>query len=310
MIMAHEIAKTAAGADAMAYVGETPWHGLGAKLDENSDMETWAQASGLDFELDTVPVQNGNIVLNNKNIVYRKDTEVGLSVVSNNYKLVQPREVLEFFADYVEGTAKLETAGVLHDGKRYWAMAKIDGEINIAGDISKPYILLSSSCDGSLATQARLTTVRVVCNNTLSMATQGKADVVIRHNSVFDAGQAKLKLEGVYESLASHTAAMKALAQMKMSSKQANDFLAKIFDNNEINLGRQPARILELFNGDALGADLESAKGTAFGLLNAFTQYSDWEAGRNQNNRLFNSWFGTNSQRKIEIADELLAMAA
>ena len=308
--MAHEIAKTAAGADAMAYVGETPWHGLGAKLDENSDMETWAQASGLDFELDTVPVQNGNIVLNNKNIVYRKDTEVGLSVVSDNYKLVQPREVLEFFADYVEGTAKLETAGVLHDGKRYWAMAKIDGEIDIAGDISKPYILLSSSCDGSLATQARLTTVRVVCNNTLSMATQGHADVVIRHNSVFDAGQAKLKLEGVYESLASHTAAMKTLAKLKMSNKMASEFLAKVFDSNEINLGRQPARILELFNGDALGSDLESAKGTGFGLLNAFTQYSDWEAGRNQNNRLFNSWFGANSQRKITIADELLAMAA
>lgn len=307
--MAHEIAKTAAGADAMAYVGETPWHGLGAKLDENASMETWAKASGLDFELDTVPVQNGNIVLNNKNIVYRKDTEVGLSVVSNNYKLVQPREVLEFFADYVEGTAKMETAGVLHDGKRYWAMAKIDGEINIAGDISKPYILLSSSCDGSLATQARLTTVRVVCNNTLQMATQGKADVVVRHNSVFDAQKAKLQLEGVYESLASHAAAMKTLAGIKLSNKQATEFLAKIFDNKEINLGRQPARVLELFEGAGLGADLESSKGTAFGLLNAFTQYADWEAGRNQNNRLFNSWFGANSDRKIEIADKLLELA-
>lgn len=307
--MAHEIAKTAAGADAMAYVGETPWHGLGAKLDENASMETWAEASGLDFELDTVPVQNGNIVLNNKNIVYRKDTEVGLSVVSNNYKLVQPREVLEFFADYVEGTAKMETAGVLHDGKRYWAMAKLDGEINIAGDISKPYILLSSSCDGSLATQARLTTVRVVCNNTLQMATQGKADVVVRHNSVFDAQKAKLQLEGVYESLASHAAAMKTLAGIKLSNKQATEFLAKIFDNKEINLGRQPARVLELFEGAGLGADLESSKGTAFGLLNAFTQYADWEAGRNQNNRLFNSWFGANSDRKIVIADKLLELA-
>ena len=307
--MSHEIAKTAAGADAMAYVGETPWHGLGAKLDENASMETWAEASGLDFELDTVPVQNGNIVLNNKNIVYRKDTEVGLSVVSNNYKLVQPREVLEFFADYVEGTAKMETAGVLHDGKRYWAMAKIDGEINIAGDISKPYILLSSSCDGSLATQARLTTVRVVCNNTLQMATQGKADVVVRHNSVFDAQKAKLQLEGVYESLASHAAAMKTLAGIKLSNKQATEFLAKIFDNKEINLGRQPARVLELFEGAGLGADLESSKGTAFGLLNAFTQYADWEAGRNQNNRLFNSWFGANSDRKILIADKLLELA-
>jgi hypothetical protein len=119
-----------------------------------------------------------------------------------------------------------------------------------------------------------------------------------------------MKLEGIYESLAAHTQAMKALAKMKMSTKQATDFLAKVFDNPEINLGRQPARVLELFQGDGLGAVMESAKGTAFGLLNAFTQYSDWEAGRSQNNRLFSSWFGSNSQRKVEIADELLKMAA
>ena len=307
--MAHEIAKTAAGADAMAYVGETPWHGLGAKLDENAGLDVWAKASGLDFELDTVPVQNGNISLAKKQIVYRKDTEVGLSVVSDNYKLVQPIEVLNFFAGYVEGAAKLETAGVLHDGKRYWAMAKLDGEINIAGDISKPYILLSSSCDGSLSTQARLTTVRVVCNNTLQMATQGKADVVVRHNSVFDAEKTKLQLEGIYESLEAHSKAMKVLAGIKLSDKKAEEFLAKLFKNEERNLGRQPARVLELFKGDGLGADLESSKGTAFGLLNAFTQYADWEAGRNQNNRLFNSWFGANSDRKIEIADKLLELA-
>lgn len=307
--MAHEIAKTAAGADAMAYVGETPWHGLGAKLDENASLETWAEASGLNFELDMVPVQNGTITVPKRKIVYRKDTEVGLSVVSDNYKLVQPIEVLNFFAGYVEGAAKLETAGVLHDGKRYWAMAKLDGEIDIAGDISKPYILLSSSCDGSLATQARLTTVRVVCNNTLSMATQGRADVVVRHNSVFDAEKTKLQLEGVYESLAAHSQAMKALARIKLSDKKAEEFLSKIFGNEERQLGRQPARVMELFKGDGLGADLESSKGTAFGLLNAFTQYSDWEAGRNQSNRLFSSWFGGNSDRKIEIANKLLELA-
>jgi phage/plasmid-like protein (TIGR03299 family) len=305
--MSHEIAKTAAGADAMAYVGETPWHGLGMKLDESADLQTWASASGLDFELDVTPVQNGEIKLEGKQIIYRKDTQTGLAVVSDNYKVVQPIEVLNFFKEYVNGTAQLETAGVLHDGKRYWAMAKLDGEINIAGDISKPYILLSSSCDGSLATQARLTTVRVVCNNTLQMATQGRADVVVRHNTVFDAADARMKLEGVYESLAAHTAAMKSLASIRLSNKKAEDFLNKLY-GTEDKLGRQPRRIMELFTGDGLGADQDSSKGTAFGLLNAFTQYSDWEAGRNQNNRLFNTWFGGMANRKIEIANKLLEM--
>ena len=49
--MAHMIAQTSTGKAAMAYVGNTPWHGLGQKLTANSPLETWAEESGLDFKL-------------------------------------------------------------------------------------------------------------------------------------------------------------------------------------------------------------------------------------------------------------------
>jgi len=48
--MAHEIAKTADGRDAMAYVGDTPWHGLGQVLTADASLDTWATESGLDFK--------------------------------------------------------------------------------------------------------------------------------------------------------------------------------------------------------------------------------------------------------------------
>ena len=55
--MAHMIATTATGKAAMAYVGDTPWHGLGQRLSANSPLDIWAEESGLDFKLATAEVQ-------------------------------------------------------------------------------------------------------------------------------------------------------------------------------------------------------------------------------------------------------------
>ena len=55
--MAHEIAKTITGKNAMAYVGATPWHGLGQQLTSNSSLDVWATESGLDFKLAMANVQ-------------------------------------------------------------------------------------------------------------------------------------------------------------------------------------------------------------------------------------------------------------
>lgn len=307
--MAHEIDMSNGQAN-IAYVGETPWHGLGQQLDKDASLDVWAKAAGLDFTLAGVSCVNGDVELPGHQIIYRKDTNAGLSVVSNKYQVVQPLEVLDFFKQYVGGFATLETAGVLHGGRRYWAMARLDGEINVAGDISHQYLMLASSCDGSLATQARMTSVRVVCNNTLEMAQRGKADVSVRHNQVFDAQLAGEKLNGMYDSLAQHTEMLKALAGIKISSQQAEEFLSKMFMQSATKLGRTPARILELFNGAGIGAELESSKGTAYGLLQASTQFFDWEASRSQDNRVLSSWFGAGAAKKMNIADELLLLAA
>ena len=196
--MAHLIANTISGKAAIAYVGETPWHGLGQQLSADSTIETWAEESGLDFQLATADVQftppasvwNGfkaqSLPYDGKKVMYRADSNLPLGLVSSQYKIVQPIEVLEFFRDMVGNIAHLETAGVLRNGAHYWALAKMDGEFNIAGDKVNQYLLLASSADGSLATQARLTSVRVVCNNTLQLAQQkGKANVSVRHNSIF-----------------------------------------------------------------------------------------------------------------------------
>ncbi len=319
--MAHLIANTISGKAAMAYVGETPWHGLGQQLTADSSIETWAEESGLDFQLATADVEftppasvwNGfkaqSLPYSGKKVMYRTDSNLPLGLVSSQYKIVQPIEVLEFFRDMVGSIAHLETAGVLRNGAHYWALAKMDGEFNIAGDKVNQYLLLASSADGSLATQARLTSVRVVCNNTLQLAQRGKANVSVRHNSVFKPEAIKAELANSNEAFKTFEQTAKALASIKLGSAKAQSIFTAILGGDEKNPSRAAARALALFEGAGIGAELESAKGTAWGALNAVTQLMDWETARTGDARLANAWFGGGVNVKQQAVDALLALA-
>ena len=120
--MSHDLDEST-GKPAMAYVGERPWHGLGEALPPDQDIETWVQAARLDWEIEMIPVsyQMGgrNHVMGDRFVLARSDTQAALSVVSRDYQVVQPKEVLEFYRDLVEERHyKLETAGALDLGRK------------------------------------------------------------------------------------------------------------------------------------------------------------------------------------------------
>ena len=314
--MAHEIAKTVNGKDAIAYVGETPWHGLGQQLTPNSPLETWATEAGLDFTLATTPIfyksSPDNVYAMDKfvgkNVILRQDTCDALGIVSNRYKIVQPIEVLEFFRNIIGSSAQLETAGVLRGGAHYWALAKMEGEFNLAGDRVNQYLLLASSADGSLATQARLTTVRVVCNNTMQIAQSNGQAVKVRHSSIFDPSDVKMKLGEINQNFKAFQTTAETLARIKLSSQQASKLFVSILGGSEDKPSRQAARALQLFEGGGIGSDMESAKGTGWGALNAVTQLVDWENARTSDARIRSAWFGYGANLKQQTLDALATM--
>jgi len=124
--MAHQIEK-------MAYVGETPWHGLGNQLAQNQPVEVWAKQAGMDWRIESSNVsymaqnERGQSIImpyEEQRVLYRSDTHAPLSVVSQRFQEVQPAEVLEFYRDLTEQSGfELETAGVLKGGKKFWALA-------------------------------------------------------------------------------------------------------------------------------------------------------------------------------------------
>ena len=87
--------------------------------------------------------------------------------------MVQPREVIDFFKSLVETQdMELETAGALANGKRVWALAKTgrDFTINGVNDTLLAYLLLATSYDKQFSTTGQFTSIRVVCQNTLSFS--------------------------------------------------------------------------------------------------------------------------------------------
>lgn len=166
--------------ETMAYAGERPWHGLGNKLGQQQPIEVWKQQAGMDWRIDEAEVRyvtgSNNIGVINafpeQKVLYRSDTKAPLSVVSKRFQVVQPGEILEFYRDLSACNGfELETAGVLREGRKFWALARTGQSTMLKGrDKVNGYLLLATACDGTLATTAQFTSVRVVCNNTLAIA--------------------------------------------------------------------------------------------------------------------------------------------
>ncbi|MDC5279775.1 DUF932 domain-containing protein [Acinetobacter baumannii] len=344
--MAHQI-------ETMAFVGQTPWHGLGNQLSPHRPIEVWAKQAGMDWRIESSNVsymaknargQSMIMPYEEQRVLYRSDTHAPLSVVSQRYQEVQPKEILEFYRDLTEQSGfELETAGVLKGGKKFWALARTGQSAALKGkDVSNGYVLLATACDGTLATTAQFTSIRVVCNNTLAIALRGQdssAGVVkVPHSTKFDAEKIKQQLGISVRAWDEHMYEMKQLSQRKVTHQEAAAYFDAVFNNTTMSSteqeesiiqyylkaasmdkksnsksepnGRAMSKAMQMFNGQGRGAELSSAKDTAYGLLCSITEFVDHERrAMSRDHRLNSAWFGrgaTIKQRGLEQALDMV----
>ncbi|KAF0811014.1 hypothetical protein A167_00046 [Alcanivorax sp. S71-1-4] len=312
----------------MAYVGQTPWHGLGNQLASRQPLAVWLTQAGLDWQIEETPVRFvdtrkgplGQIhSFDDHKVLYRSDTQAPLSVVSRRYQVVQPQEILEFYRDLTEVSGfELETAGVLKGGRKVWALARTGQSGVLKGqDRTNAYVLLATACDGTMATTAQFTSVRVVCNNTLAVALNGQAQSVkVSHRCVFDAEAVKRQLGISVSAWDDFMYRLKTLSERKVKRPDVKQFLSRVFQDSPeqpqaSKNERAMARVMALFDGAGRGANLASSHNTAYGLLNAVTEFVDHERrARSTDHRLDAAWFGQGAVLKQKAMDQALLLTA
>ncbi|MFZ6675567.1 DUF932 domain-containing protein [Undibacterium sp. Xuan67W] len=329
--------------DTMAYQGAIPWHGLGNQLTARQPIDVWAQQAGLDFTIVETPVRYmsdsagplGAIMsFPEQKVLYRSDTQAPLSVVSNRYQVVQPKEILEFYRDLTDISGfELESAGVLKHGRKIWALAKTGQSTTLKGnDSMNGYLLLATACDGTLATTAQFTSIRVVCNNTLSIAlANSKGAIKVPHSTMFDPSAVKRQLGISVSSWDSFMYHMKVLSARRVKDHEAMNYFLRVFNDqpnqinqtNQMNQTKQTnpttgfshkraiKKVQSLYDGQGKGAELASSKTTAFGLLNSVTEYVDHERrARSKDHRLESAWFGQGASLKAKALEQALLLVA
>jgi phage/plasmid-like protein (TIGR03299 family) len=318
----------------MAYVGAVPWHGKGRKLEPGKTIEEWQTAAGMDWELKRADVQfnpspDGDphyCEMPGRSVLYRSDNGRPLSVVSEGYNVVQPIEVLEFFRE-LTGRAglALETAGVLRHGAIYWALARTGEAFELTtGDRTEGYVLLATSCDKSLATIARHTSVRVVCNNTLDVSINAAGGFRVCHSTQFNAAEAKdaLGLDAFGMEWAEFQTNLKRMAAKPVDAPKARQFYSDLLrppkpaDDDAIaaavktepTVEREPRGLDKLVESyySAPGA----SPGNAFGLVQGMTHYLDHVRGKGTDKRLSSAWFGQGRIMKRKTWDAAIELAA
>lgn len=278
--MSHELSFKDGKAE-LALADTGAWHNFGVVLDGAFDSLT-AMKIACPWEAEKERLFLANGTPTEQYAILRSDTNNIIGYVGQGYEIVQPYHMFDFTDSWIsESKNKFESAGALRGGSVLFCLARV-GEINVlgSGDIHRTYLAFLNSFDGSLSTQAYLTTTRIVCMNTLqmSLSNQKGSSVKFRHTKEV---HSKLKaaaalMEGQIATEALLKEKLELLATKRLTKKDYTLVLDTLFPSTSTRATNVKGAITTLYESNDNDAFYEF-KGTSYALLNAITNYTDHE---------------------------------
>ena len=313
-----------AAVESMAYAGEVPWHGLGTKVSDDLSPNQIMVKAGLDWQVNKVPTyaRVGEIeVLTGQEALVRSSDNKVLTQVGKNWYPVQNEEAFEFFSEYcLAGDMSMETAGSLRDGKMVWGLAKVKESFDIGkNDQVDSYLLFANPHEYGKSIDIRFTPIRVVCNNTLSMALASVKNqgTKLNHRKVFDANHVKETMGLASEKFSQYKDVAQFLASKNFSAKALVQYYNEVFPRTY--QGKKPVTVEKFEDLSTTGQDAysvletqpgaEMGAGTWWQALNSVTYLTDHKMGRKADSRMASAWFGRNQSRKIKAVEKAVEYA-
>jgi len=315
--MSDHVTRRANGQREAAFAFRPPWWDMGYKVSDHlmTSAEILREAL-LDWTVEQHPVYIHRVNEDHQVVHQQVDGQVAnirsddhsiLGIVSEKYKVVNNYEAFDFVDSlHMDGIIKYESAGSLKGGKFVWMLAKMPQEFEVvAGDKLEQYILFTTAHDGSRAVRVLPTSVRVVCWNTLSLATAKESKgLSIRHKgNIFDklddARKCIMTAQNKFDDF--HKRAKK-LTEVQFDIEQL-EALTKILipkekGKNDTRRAKARASIMKGFTDDP--QNIDGVRGTAWAAFNAITQHIDHES----------SYKGKNTEAKSEARMDSVLIGA
>ena len=335
--MAHELES----ANSFASFREPAWHGLGTVFQEEVSTEKMLELANLDgWNVRLEDVEIPSTLSSDKSYQYvvrdnpftANQVDV-LGVVGERYVPLQNEELFTFGDAILDGGGRWETAGSLRGGRVVFGSLALERETvldpNGVADKVKTYLLVNTSHDGSIAIQASITPVRVVCANTLNLALGSKRgknaikqSFKIRHtqtaNGKVQIARETLGLANKYMDEFDRLA--NAMIQHEITAQQFNDIILAAYpkpDKDSKGAVKKWENKIDVINDIYTGEFNGMIAGNAWGALNALTERLDWHrSARGGNNESllaaasgFDATINAEKNRLLGIVKNTLAIA-
>lgn len=314
--MPHEI-------ETMAYFGATPWHGLGTALNED-DLYDWQRAcekAGLSWEVELVSLVTADTQTQvDHRAVRRKSDGRILGTVGPRFLPLQNKDAFQWFQPFLDAReAALHTAGSLRQGSRVWVLAKLNRDplVIAAGDEVEKFLLLSHGHDGSLAVRVGFTPIRVVCQNTLSMAHGSDASKLIRCKHTKDLHQNLANIREVMDVANQQFEATaeqyRLLARKSINQADLRKYVKRVLKVEDDQPSTRTKKVMEEIIGlceSGRGNTLPSVSGSYWSAYNGVSEWLSYSRGHSQENRVNSLWFGPSAETNRQALEIALDMAA
>jgi phage/plasmid-like protein (TIGR03299 family) len=306
--MAHEL-ESQNGVASFASFREPAWHGLGTVFTEEkttSEMLETANLNGWNVRLEELEIPS--TLTSDKNYQYvvrtnptdKTQTDV-LGIVGERYVPLQNEELFSFGDNILDGGGRWETAGSIRGGRVVFGSLALERETVLdpsgVADKVKTYLLINTSHDGSIAIQASITPVRVVCANTLNLALNRtkKRDGVKQSFKIRHTQTANGKVQVARETLGLANKYMDEFDKMahamigkEVSAQQFNEIILAAYpkpDKDAKGSFKKWENKVDLINDIYTGEFNGMIAGNAWGAFNALTERLDWyRSARGVNN--------------------------
>jgi len=338
--MAHML-ETQNGVASFASFREPAWHGLGTVFtEEKTTSEMLAAANLNNWNVRLVDVEIPNTLTSDKNYSYvvrtnptdNTQTDI-LGVVGERYHVLQNEDLFSFGDNILDGGGRWETAGSIRGGRVVFGSLALERETvldpNGVADKVKTYLLINTSHDGSIAIQASITPVRVVCANTLNLALGSKRgknaikqSFKIRHtqtaNGKVQIAREALGLANKY--MDAFDVMAKAMIEKEITAGQFNDIILAAYPKPEKDAKgaiKKWENKVDVINDIYTGEFNGMIAGNAWGAFNALTERLDWHrnARGGSNESLlaaasgFDATITAEKNRLLKVVKDVLAIA-